>query len=80
MLFIHHLLLSPGSPAGRDTQEVHGFATQELPDGGPDHSSAVSWPARENTPSIPIKATQRIMGKGWGNSLRTSSKAFSLNL
>lgn len=39
---------SPGSPAGRSTQEMHGFATQELPHGGTDHGSTVSRPALQD--------------------------------
>lgn len=41
-MFIHHLSLSPGSPAGWNTEEMHGFTTQELPHRGADHSSTIS--------------------------------------
>lgn len=36
---------SPGGPAGRNTEEVHRFTSQELPHGGADHGPTVSRPA-----------------------------------
>lgn len=36
--------VSPGSSAGRDAEEMHGLAAQELSHWGPDDGSTVSWP------------------------------------